>query len=97
MEEVMNKIEGIIVDIGLSELQVQDCMEFLTNQTESTNFLNTLPYVDLYMLPEEVQQRIVAVYREAKQRQKDLAGNLFKLLFGVGKQSLFALIKPYEI
>jgi|GEM_PF-6552839 len=97
MEAYDMKVKNLLVEIGLPENDAEDCINYLNGRMGNSNFINSLPYIDMYMLEEEVQDRIRALYLDARREKADISGNLFKLLFGVGKQSLFNLIKPYEI
>lgn len=97
MEAYDMKVKNLLVEIGMPENEAEDCVNYLNGRLENSNFINSLPYIDMYMLEEEVQGRIRALYLDARKGSGDVSGNIFKLLFGIGKQSLFNLIKPYEI
>jgi hypothetical protein len=52
-------------------------------------------YVDLYMVGIDIKDAIYCVYTELKDVDIVLSKRFFYIMFLIGKQSIFNIIKPY--
>lgn len=94
MEEYLNELREIMTLLQLNE-SMQEIIEQFAKDNKDDK-LSKLEYMDFFLIDQNAIARIREIYLSVKEHS-DMSRKFFKILFSIGKQSVFNIIKPYEI
>lgn len=94
MGEYLNELREIMTLLQLNESMQEIIEQFAKDNKEDK--LSELEYMDFFLLNQNAIARIREIYFSVKEHS-DMSRIFFKILFSIGKQSVFNIIKPYEI
>lgn len=87
-----DSVKDICGEIGCSKVEEETINEYLGGSKIS---LNDFVYKDFFLLNNTVKENIRKTYLGIE--DDSYRKRVFNVLFAIGKQSIFNIIKPYEI
>ncbi|MBV7273890.1 DUF4132 domain-containing protein [Clostridiaceae bacterium UIB06] len=92
-QHLIEKINNVLLDLDLSYEIIDSFKEYAEESVKEEEFFKKLPSIDMKQLKAEVVEEVVSVYKSLnKHKAGELLSKYLKMLFQMGKASLFSVL-----